>query len=204
MLTGANGSGKSSIARAIAGVGELSCSGEIIFAGEDISALPANERACRGIFLSAQEPAGIPGLTVAEMLRSALEARGEKLSYNDFQLRIADACEKLELNPFFAQRELNVKMSGGEKKKCEILQMLVLRPKLVILDEIDSGLDMKSARKISKILADYQRESGASFLIISHNLLINESLTVDKWLKVSDGSVVKMTTEEVDDALSHA
>ena len=204
MLTGVNGSGKSSIARAIAGVGELSCSGEITFAGEDISALPANERACRGIFLSAQEPVEIPGLTVAEMLRSALEARGEKLSYNDFQLRIADACEKLELNPFFAQRELNVKMSGGEKKKCEILQMLVLRPKLVILDEIDSGLDMKSARKISKILADYQRESGASFLIISHNLRINESLTVDKWLKVSDGSVVKMTTEEVDDALSHA
>lgn len=204
MLTGANGSGKSSIARAIAGVGELSCSGEIAFADEDISTLPANDRACRGIFLSAQEPVEIPGLTVAEMLRSALEARGEKISYNDFQLRIADACEKLELNPFFAQRELNVKMSGGEKKKCEILQMLVLRPKLVILDEIDSGLDAKSARKISKILADYQRESGASFLIISHNLRINEALTVDKWLIVSDGGVVKMTTEEVNNALSHA
>ena len=90
-----------------------------------------------------------------------------------------------------ASRELNYKLSGGEKKKCEIAQMLVLQPKLVLLDEIDSGLDAKSCRNISKILKDYQRETGASFLIVSHNLKILSELKVDQELSVESGRIVK-------------
>ena len=191
LLTGANGAGKSTILRGIMGLGGLKYSGKILLDGKDIAKLGIDERARCGIFMSFQEPVAIEGLSLIEALRSALEARGERLALSAAKIRISEALEKVGLSPFMASRELNYKLSGGEKKKCEIAQMLVLQPKLVLLDEIDSGLDAKSCRNISKILKDYQRETGASFLIVSHNLKILSELKVDQELSVESGRIVK-------------
>ena len=191
LLTGANGAGKSTILRGIMGLGGLQYSGKVLFGGKNISKLDIDERARRGIFMSFQEPVAIEGLSLIEALRSALEAKGEKLALSAVKIRISDALEKVGLSPFIASRELNHKLSGGEKKKCEIAQMLVLQPKLVLLDEIDSGLDTKSCKNISKILRDYQAETGATYLIVSHNLKILSELTVDQELIVEDGRIVK-------------
>ena len=191
LLTGANGAGKSTILRGIMGLGGLKYSGKVLLDGKDIAKLGIDERARSGIFMSFQEPVAIEGLSLIEALRSALEARGERLALSAVKIRISEALEKVGLSPFMASRELNYKLSGGEKKKCEIAQMLVLQPKLVLLDEIDSGLDAKSCRNISKILKDYQRETGASFLIVSHNLKILSELKVDQELSVESGRIVK-------------
>lgn len=191
LLTGPNGAGKSTILRGIMGIGGLNYSGKVLLNGKDISKLSITERARDGIFMSFQEPVAIEGLSLIEMLRSALEARGEKLALSAVKIRISEALEKVGLSPFIASRELNHKLSGGEKKKCEIAQMLVLQPKLVLLDEIDSGLDAKSCKNISTILRDYQKEIGASFLIVSHNLKILSELTVDQEIKVDSGRIVE-------------
>lgn len=191
LLTGPNGAGKSTILRGIMGIGGLNYSGKVLLNGKDISKLSITERARDGIFMSFQEPVTIEGLSLIEMLRSALEARGEKLALSAVKIRISEALEKVGLSPFIASRELNHKLSGGEKKKCEIAQMLVLQPKLVLLDEIDSGLDAKSCKNISTILRDYQKEIGASYLIVSHNLKILSELTVDQEIKVDSGRIVE-------------
>ena len=173
------------------GIGGLDYSGKVLLDGKDISKSSITERARDGIFMSFQEPVAIEGLSLIEMLRSALEARGEKLALSAVKIRISEALEKVGLSPFIASRELNHKLSGGEKKKCEIAQMLVLQPKLVLLDEIDSGLDAKSCKNISTILRDYQKEIGASYLIVSHNLKILSELTVDQEIKVDSGRIVE-------------
>lgn len=191
LLTGANGAGKSTILRGIMGLGGLQYSGKILLDGKNISKLSIDERARSGIFMSFQEPVAIEGLSLIEALRSALEAKGEKLALSAVKVRISEALEKVGLSPFIASRELNHKLSGGEKKKCEIAQMLVLQPKLVLLDEIDSGLDAKSCKSISKILSNYQAETGATYLIVSHNLKILSELKVDQELIVEDGRIVK-------------
>ena len=190
-VIGGNGAGKSTILRGIMGIGGLNYSGKVLLDGKDISKSSITERAHNGIFMSFQEPVAIEGLSLIEMLRSALEARGEKLALSAVKIRISEALEKVGLSPFIASRELNHKLSGGEKKKCEIAQMLVLQPKLVLLDEIDSGLDAKSCKNISTILRDYQKEIGASYLIVSHNLKILSELTVDQEIKVDSGRIVE-------------
>ncbi len=194
VLSGKNGSGKSTLAKAIAGL-NTDFSGQILFDDEDISALSIAERAQKGIFLCYQEPVEISGLSYAEMLRAALKARKKKVSMQDFRLKIAQSLEKLELDPFFAQKKIASDLSGGEKKKMEVLQILVLQPKLVILDEIDSGLDKKSALLISKVLRDYQVETGASFIVISHNNLILDALPQDMKFTISNKTLVGCADE---------
>lgn len=191
LLTGPNGAGKSTILRGIMGLGGLDYSGKILLDNKDISRKSIEKRAMLGVFMSFQEPVTVEGLSLIEMLRSALEARGEKLALSAVKIRISEALETVGLSPFMASRELNHKLSGGEKKKCEIAQMLVLQPKLVLLDEIDSGLDAKSCKNISKILHDYQEKSGASYLIVSHNLKILSELKPDQELNVENGRIVK-------------
>ena len=110
---------------------------------------------------------------------------------------ISAAAKRLFLNIWFAERELNVGFSGGEKKKNEILQMLSLKPKLVILDELDSGLDVDAGRQISQILADYQKESGCAYLIITHNLRVLGSLRPSKAVLLNQGHVVAVGDEKL-------
>jgi Fe-S cluster assembly ATP-binding protein len=189
LLTGANGAGKSTLLKLIMGISPLKASGKILLNGKDITKLEPEERAKLGIFLSFQEPVAIPGLSVSEMLRSSTEALGHKMSYMDFKVQLYERIEQLGLDPFTAQRDINTSFSGGEKKKLEILQLLMLKPKLVLLDEIDSGLDTKANELISQILADYQAETGATFLIVSHNLRILKHLAPNQELVLEDGLV---------------
>jgi len=191
LLTGSNGAGKSTILRGIIGIGGLNYSGKILINNKDITKLSIDERARMGLFMSFQEPVAIEGLSLVETLRSAIEAQGKKRALSAVKIEISEALERVGLSPFVASRELNFKLSGGEKKKCEIAQMLVLKPKLVLLDEIDSGLDAKSCKNISKVLNEYQKETGASYLIVSHNLKILSELKVDQELVVEDGRIVK-------------
>lgn len=192
VLVGANGAGKSTIMQSIIGNEKYHvAASQAIFNGEDISQKSIDERSRAGIFLSFQEPVGISGLKLSELLRSALEARGERLNLRDFQMRIAKAAEQLDLNPLITQRDLASGFSGGEKKKLEILQMLVLRPKLVMLDEIDSGLDIDASRNISSILDNYQKETGASYIIISHNFRVLESLKINQALLIEGGAIAE-------------
>lgn len=189
LLTGANGAGKSTLLKIIMGISPLETDGKILWSGKDISKKTPEERAKLGLFLSFQEPVAIPGLSVSEMLRSSTEALGKKMSYMDFKVRLYETLEQLGLNPFAAKRDINASFSGGEKKKLEILQLLMLEPKLVLLDEIDSGLDTKASELISQVLADYQKKTDATFLIVSHNLRILKCLAPTQKLILKDGLV---------------
>lgn len=200
VILGPNGAGKSTLARAIAS-DDYVCVGDVRFSGKNVVKLTIDERARAGMFLSFQEPVTIPGLSLSEMLRSALEARDEKMSLREFSLRLTTCLEKLELNPTVAKRDLNVDFSGGEKKKLEIAQLLMLRPKLAILDEIDSGLDVDAARKVSQVLHDFQQETQAGLLIITHNMRILQALNVDHVLVLADGRIAKTGGAELLDEI---
>ncbi len=189
VVVGPNGAGKSTLARSLMGVSDFDYSGSISFAGKDVAKLPCEERAKLGMFLSYQDPVAIPGLPVGEMLRSTIEAHGKKVRLREFKLTLAKYLEKLDLNPFSGERELNVDFSGGEKKKLEILQMLMLRPQLAILDEIDSGLDVDAARLVSRVIREYQDETNCSLAIVTHNMRILQSLNVDRVYVIRDGLI---------------
>jgi FeS assembly ATPase SufC len=189
VVVGPNGAGKSTLARALMGVADFDYSGLMKFGAKDILSVPCEERAKLGMFLSYQDPIAIPGLPVSEMLRSALETRGVKMRLREFKLQLAKNLEKLELSPFAGERELNVDFSGGEKKKLEILQMLTLQPKLAILDEIDSGLDIDAARLVSNVIRDYQKETECGLAIVTHNMRILQSLNVDRVYVLRDGEI---------------
>lgn len=189
LLTGANGAGKSTLLKLIMGISPLQASGKVLLSGKDITDSTPEERAKLGVFLSFQEPVSIPGLSVSEMIRSSTEALGMKMSYMNFKIKLAELIEQLGLDPFTARRDINTSFSGGEKKKLEILQLLMLEPELILLDEIDSGLDTKANELISKTLANYQKKTGATFLIVSHNLRILKHLAPSQKLILEDGLI---------------
>ena len=161
-LMGPNGSGKSTLASAVAGSpAYLVDSGTILFQGEDVTKLPADERARRGMFLSFQYPTAIPGVTMVNMLRMALKARrGEEVPAREFLAELRTTLGTLKMDEEFARRYVNDGFSGGEKKRAEILQLGMLRPDLAILDETDSGLDVDALRRPELgvlIITHYQR-----------------------------------------------
>lgn len=191
VISGANGSGKSTLIKSICDFGDYSYTGSLILNKKDISKLSTAERAQMGMFLSLQEPIEIAGLSYAEMLKAALDAKG-KTNVRDFQLALAQNLELLKLNPFMAQKHIGSDLSGGEKKKMEVLQILMLKPKLIFLDEIDSGLDTKSASLISKILRDYQIKNHASFIVITHNKKILENFVINKSYQLKNKTLVAL------------
>ena len=136
VLMGPNGTGKSTLGYAVTGNPAYSVTaGSILFDGEDITRLPVNERATKGIFLSFQNPLEVPGVTLSAFIRSALEQKtGKRIRLWDFKKKLAETMQLLAMDASYAERDLNVGFSGGEKKKAEILQMLMLEPKLAILD----------------------------------------------------------------------
>mgnify|MGYP005908282061 FL=1 len=193
VLMGPNGTGKSTLGYAVTGNPVYTVtSGSIVFDGEDITALPVNERAKRGIFLSFQNPLEVPGVTLSAFIRSALEQKtGDRLRLWDFKKRLRETMRLLSMDESYAERDLNVGFSGGEKKKAEILQMLMLEPKLAILDETDSGLDVDAVRTVSKGVQLYRERVHGSLLIITHSTRILESLTVDAAHIMEKGVIVK-------------
>ena len=193
VLMGPNGTGKSTLGYAITGNPAYTVTGgQILFEGEDITALPVNERAKKGIFLSFQNPLEVPGVTLSAFIRSALEQKtGSRLRLWDFKNKLSETMKLLSMDESYAERDLNVGFSGGEKKKAEILQMLMLEPKLAILDETDSGLDVDAVRTVSEGVRLFRERTHGSLLIITHATRILEALHVDAAHVMENGVVVK-------------
>jgi len=206
VLMGPNGAGKSTLGLSVMGSPEYTITGgKIEFDGADITNESAYERAKRGIFLSFQNPVEIPGITLSEFLRNSLEQiTGKHMKLWDFKKKLKAAMELLNMDGAYADRDLNVGFSGGEKKKAEILQLLMLEPKLAILDETDSGLDVDAVKTVSKGIDEYKKRTGGSLLVITHNTRILESLTVDKTHILSAGQIVAHGGAElVDDVIAN-
>ena len=193
ILMGPNGAGKSSLGFAIAGNPRYTIdSGTVMFEGEDITDEGADVRAKSGLFLSFQNPLEIPGITVSAFLKSAYEqVTGTRINAFKFNKILTAAMATLQIEESYAQRDLNVGFSGGEKKKMEMLQLLILRPKLAILDETDSGLDVDAVRTVSKAVQAYHEEAHGTLLIITHNAKILEALKPDYTHVMVSGKLVK-------------
>lgn len=193
VLMGPNGTGKSTLGYAITGNPAYTVTeGDIVFGGESIVDMPVNERAKKGIFLSFQNPLEVPGVTLSSFIRSALEQKTKtRLRLWDFKKKLAETMKFLDMDESYSDRDLNVGFSGGEKKKAEILQMLMLEPKLAILDETDSGLDVDAVRTVSQGVKLYRERVHGSLLIITHSTRILEALTVDAAHVMENGVIVK-------------
>ena len=198
VIMGPNGSGKTTTANAILNNPiYIKKSGKIVFKKEDITNLKTDEIARKGIFMSFQLPEEIPGVSVTNFLKYAKnKITGKPVKIFDFKDELKHYMEKLKMNPQNMERSLNVGFSGGEKKKNEILQMLVLNPKLAILDETDSGLDVDAIKTVSKGIEMFKNNDNG-VLIITHNTKILHSLNVDYVHILVNGKFVKTGTQEL-------
>ena len=192
VLMGPNGAGKSTLGHVIMGDPAYSVtSGTITFDGTDVTELSADRRSLAGIFLSYQAPVEVPGVPLYSFLRTICQMRPElKTTARKFRQRVGEIADQLELDQSFLMRELNVGFSGGEKKKIEMLQLLLLRPKLAILDETDSGLDVDALGIVSRGIEAYREQCGGALIVITHNTRILERLTVDRTHVMVSGRMV--------------
>ena len=198
VIMGPNGSGKTTTANAILNNPTYTKKeGTIKFEEEDINDLKTDEIARKGVFMSFQLPEEIPGVSVTNFLKYAKnKVTGEPVKIFKFKDELKQYMEELNMNSKNMERSLNVGFSGGEKKKNEILQMLVLNPKLAILDETDSGLDVDAIRTVSKGIEMFKNEDNA-VLIITHNTKILHSLKVDYVHVLVNGKIVKTGGQEL-------
>lgn len=198
VIMGPNGSGKTTTANAILNNPIYSkVEGNIKFEGQDITDLKTDEIARMGIFMSFQLPEEIPGVSVTNFLKYAKnKMTGKPVKIFQFKDELKKYMEELNMNPKNMERSLNVGFSGGEKKKNEILQMLVLDPKLAILDETDSGLDVDAIKTVSKGIEMFKNDNNV-VLIITHNTKILHSLKVDYVHILVDGKIVATGSQEL-------
>lgn len=191
VIMGPNGAGKSTLANVIMGHPKYQITnGSIVFKGEDITDTKPDYRAKKGLFLSFQSPEEIAGITVENFLRAAKAAvTGEEMKPLAFHKELLANMKKLDQDPSYASRYLNVGFSGGEKKKNEILQLLVLNPRLAILDETDSGLDVDAVHTVSEGINQFRNESNA-IIIITHNIRMLEQIQPDVVHVLIDGRIV--------------
>lgn len=204
VILGPNGSGKSTLMNIIMGHPKYQVtSGEMFFEGEDLSSLKTFERTRKGLFLSFQTPEEIPGITVENMIRTAKQAiTGQKVKLFPFRKELKAMMQELQMKPEYAERYMNVGFSGGEKKRNEILQLLMLQPKLALLDETDSGLDVDAVQIVSEGVAKFHNSEN-SCLIITHNTRILEKLHVDKVHVLINGKIVEEGGAELIDDINH-
>jgi Fe-S cluster assembly ATP-binding protein len=204
-IMGPNGSGKSTLANVLSGKNGYEIEGEIIFNGMNLNDLKIEERAQKGIFLAFQYPLEIPGVNTNNFLRSSLnsvrKARGEKeLDTLTFLKLIKEKAKELNIDEKFLSRQLNVGFSGGEKKKNEILQMKLLEPKLSILDETDSGLDIDALRIVADGVNSYKNKENA-FLIITHYQRLLDYIKPDFIHVLTAGKIIKTGNADLGEQL---
>ena len=192
-LMGPNGIGKSSICKTILGDSNYVVeSGSITFNGKDLLSMDTTSRAQAGIFLLNQNPIAIEGVTNAEMLRSALNVKLDgKLNLFQFNKEMLDICKKLDIPSSFIHRNINDGMSGGERKKNELLHMWMLKPSFIILDEIDSGLDVDALKLVSQSINEYYELYKPSILIITHRIELLHAIKPEYVHVMKDHTIVK-------------
>lgn len=202
-IMGPNGSGKSTLSLSLMGHPSYKIkSGNIFFDGRDITTLPVDQRAKKGIFLAFQYPYEIEGLTLKSFLRQAYNSlyngTEKELSFDQFEEYLNKKTDDLKINSDFLQRSLNYGFSGGEKKKAEILQLAVLQPKLAILDEIDSGLDIDALRIVCESIKRVKKDNPEmSLLIITHYPRILKFLEPDFVHILKTGSIVESGNKDL-------
>lgn len=203
VLMGPNGAGKSTLVNTIMGHPAYKVEeGSVLFDGQDITHAPTNERAKAGLFLSFQSPEEVPGVTLENFMRtSRVAVTGKPVKLFAYQKEMKEKMAGLSMDEEYASRYLNVGFSGGEKKKSEILQMLMLNPKLAILDETDSGLDVDAVKIVSQGVEKFKNEEN-SLLIITHNTKILEFLKVDYVHVLMDGRIIKTAGSELIDQIN--
>lgn len=194
-LMGPNGSGKSTTAQVIMGHPKYNVErGDILLDGESILELSPDQRARRGIFLAFQYPVEISGVTMANFLRRAYlsihEESTKKLTVSEFHKMLVENFKLLQMDETFTKRYLNEGFSGGEKKRSEIVQLATLGPRIAILDETDSGLDIDSVRIVADAIREINRQKGTGFLVITHYARILNYLRPDVVHVMSDGRIV--------------
>ncbi len=192
VIMGPNGAGKSTLANVLMGDPKYEITnGTIEFEGQVVNDLKVNERAKLGMFLSFQYPEEIPGITVENFLRSSKAAIDDQpVKVLEFKKLLSEKMQVLDMKEEYAARYLNAGFSGGEKKKSEILQMLVLEPKLAILDETDSGLDVDAVRAVAQGISEYKGPDN-SIIIITHHSSILDYLKPDHVHFLVDGRIAK-------------
>jgi len=201
-IMGPNGSGKSTLSSVIAGKEEYTMTGgEMLFEGEDLSELDPEERAHKGIFLSFQYPVEIPGVSVTNFMKASINAHRkaqglEDMPAKDMLKMIRDKSELLEIDRKFLSRSLNQGFSGGEKKRNEIFQMAMLNPKLAILDETDSGLDIDALKVVANGV-NKLRSADNAVLLITHYQRLLDYIVPDFVHVMVDGKIVKSGTKEL-------
>ncbi len=193
VLMGPNGAGKSTLGHLIMGDPVYTVNeGSIVFDGQDITELSCDKRSRAGLFLSFQAPVEIPGVPLSSFLRATIAGRpGLEMKGKEFRRRVKELAAELDMDTAYLNRELGVGFSGGEKKKVEMLQLLLLQPKLAILDETDSGLDVDALSVVSRGMDAYRRSCDGSMIIITHNTRILEHLDVDRVHVMVRGRIVR-------------
>ncbi|MDN3355374.1 Fe-S cluster assembly ATPase SufC [Actinomadura sp. DC4] len=202
-LMGPNGSGKSTLAYAVAGHPKYDVtSGEVLLDGESVLDMTVDERARAGLFLAMQYPVEVPGVSVSNFLRTAVTAvRGEAPKLRDFAKEMRGAMADLQIDPAFAQRNLNEGFSGGEKKRHEILQLEMLKPKVAVLDETDSGLDIDALKVVSEGVNRFREAGETGVLLITHYTRILRYVKPDFVHVFSAGRIVEQGGSELADLL---
>jgi Fe-S cluster assembly ATP-binding protein len=202
-IMGPNGSGKSTLAYAVAGHPKYSVtSGTVTLDGQDVLAMTVDERARAGLFLAMQYPVEVPGVSMANFLRSAATAvRGEAPKLRTWVKEVKGAMSDLGIDPDFAERSVNEGFSGGEKKRHEVLQLALLKPKFAVLDETDSGLDVDALRAVSEGVNRFRESGDVGVLLITHYTRILQYIHPDVVHVFSAGRVVESGGPELADEL---
>jgi len=201
-IMGPNGSGKRTLAKVLMGhPGYRPTGGRVLFAGRDLLAMEPHDRARAGLFLAFQYPVEVPGVSIANFLRTSMQSRlkeGDELDLFDFQDLLLDRMKLLEMEPSFAERSVNDGFSGGEKKRNEILQMAVLKPKLALMDETDSGLDIDALKVVTSGVNTLRREDpDMAIVLITHYQRVLDYITPDVVHVMVDGRIVRSGGPEV-------
>ncbi|MDQ8046504.1 MAG: Fe-S cluster assembly ATPase SufC [Solirubrobacteraceae bacterium] len=206
-LMGPNGAGKSTLANAIMGHPSLTArEGQVLFDGEDITEAAPDERARLGLFMAFQYPVAIPGVTITKYLRSVMNAhrvaRGEaEISLKEFRKTVEEAMELVNVPREFTTRYLNDGFSGGEKKRLEVLQLALQKPKIAILDETDSGLDVDALNVVAHGINEVAKANGTGVLIITHYQRILHQIVPDRTSILMDGRIVREGGPELVDQI---